>query len=349
MTRPSRYLCLVAVIVLASWQTGKKAEAQIAKSNPQKPNILLIVADDMGYTDIGPFGAEIATPTLDELAEEGVLLTNFHVLPTCSPSRSVLLLGVDNHLAGLGAMGERTTPKQKGKPGYEGFLNNTVAHMPRLLKDAGYHTYMVGKWHLGEEKEHRPSRKGFEQTFALLEGGGSHWADRLGVTPTIPMHYARNGEVLDSLPKDFYSTRSYTDHLLEWLDQDKDDDKPFFAYVAYTAPHDPLHAPKEYIEKYKGKYDEGFNALREARYEKLKSLGILPDSVAMHPWNAPEWNQLPNEEKAAAARDMEVYAAMIDYMDEQIGRIIDRLKDHGKLDNTMVVFISDNGANQLGE
>jgi len=319
------------------------------KSEPmvenQKPNILLLVADDMGFSDIGPFGSEIRTPTLNKLAENGVLLTNFHVLPTCSPSRSVLLSGTDNHLAGLGAMHERTTANQKGKPGYEGHLNKTVAALPELLNNSGYHTYMVGKWHLGEEEEYKPINRGFEQTFALINGGGSHWPDQNGVSPTMPMTYSQNGKVIETLPSDFYSTKNYTDHLLEWLEADKADDKPFFAYVAYTAPHDPLHAPKEYIDKYKGTYDKGFDWLRDTRYQRLKELGLITQDAKQFPWNGVKWEELTDDEQQKTAREMEVYAAMIDYMDNQISRIFDWLEKSGKMDNTMVVFISDNGAN----
>jgi arylsulfatase len=332
---------MILIIIVASCQT-KKGESD---TNSQKPNILLIVADDMGYSDIGPFGGEINTPTLANLADQGVMLTNFHVLPTCSPSRSVLLSGVDNHIAGLGSMSEVATAKQKGKPGYEGFLNNTVAHLPQILNNAGYHTYMVGKWHLGHEKEHRPSKKGFDQTFALLPGGGSHWADQLPVSPPEKMVYVRNGNEIDSLPNDFYSTRNYTDQILEWLEKDKNDEKPFFAYVAYTAPHDPLHAPKNYIDKYKGKYDQGFNALRAERFESLKKLGIIPETASVYPWSGPVWDDLSDEDKKESARDMEVYAAMIEYMDDQISRIFNWLEENNKMDNTIIVFFSDNGAN----
>lgn len=334
------YLVIV-LIITASCQT-KKGESD---SNSQKPNILLIVADDMGFSDIGPFGGEIATPTLDKLADQGVMLTNFHVLPTCSPSRSVLLSGTDNHIAGLGSMGELVTPKQKGNPGYEGYLNNTVAHLPQILYDGGYHTYMAGKWHLGHEKEHRPSKKGFEETYALMPGGGSHWSDKLPLSPPQIMSYSRNGIIEDELPEDFYSTKNYTDYILNWLEKAKNDEKPFFAYVAYTAPHDPLHAPKDYIDKYKGKYDNGFNELRTARFESLKSLGIIPDSAAISPWNGPTWDELSEEEKKESAKDMEVYAAMIEYMDDQILRIFNWLEENNKMDNTIIVFFSDNGAN----
>jgi arylsulfatase A-like enzyme len=343
MKTPFKIYChlMILIIITASCQT----ETGKSEIKSQKPNILLIVADDMGYSDIGPFGGEIATPTLDKLADQSVMLTNFHVLPTCSPSRSVLLSGTDNHIAGLGSMGEVVTPKQKGNPGYEGYLNNTVAHLPQILYDGGYHTYMAGKWHLGHEKEHRPSQKGFEETFVLLPGGGSHWVDKLPLSPPQIMSYSRNGIIKDELPEDFYSTKNYTDYILNWLEKDKNDQNPFFAYVSYTAPHDPLHAPKEYIDKYKGKYDSGFNELRTARFESLKSLGIIPDSSTIFPWTGPTWDELSEEEKKESARDMEVYAAMIEYMDDQISRIFNWLEENNKMDNTIIVFFSDNGAN----
>lgn len=310
------------------------------------PNILLIVADDLGYSDIGPFGGEIKTPALDKLAKQGLMLTNFHVLPTCSPTRSVLMSGTDNHIAGLGSMGEIVSEKQKGQPGYEGYLNDRVAHLPSILKDGGYRTYMSGKWHLGHEKEHRPYARGFQETFALLPGGGSHYADKRPLSPPQVMVYSRNGEAVETLPEDFYSSRNYTDYLLEWLERDKNQNRPFFAYLSYTAPHDPLHAPKEYIKKYKGKYDDGYKKLREKRLESLRRLGIFDENTSLYPWaGMPTWDQLSESQKAESARDMEVYAAMIDYMDEQITRVFDWLDKNGQMKNTLIVFFSDNGAN----
>jgi arylsulfatase len=308
---------------------------------------LLIVADDMGYSDIGPFGGEIATPTLDALAKEGLQLTNFHVLPSCSPSRSVLLSGMDNHRAGLGTMSERLTEQAKGKPGYEGYLNHRVAALPEVLKANGYRTYMVGKWHLGADETTIPHARGFDETFALVGGGGSHWSDKKWLTPTIPVEYSRNGKEMKSLPEDFYSTRNYTDNMVEWMKRDQDSDKPFFAYLAYTAPHDPLHAPQAYIDKYKGAYEGGWDALREKRLQGLKELGIVARDAKAFPRlpSVMAWDELPEEERALAARDMEVYAAMVDYMDGQIKRVFDQLKAAGEYENTLIIFFSDNGAN----
>ena len=338
---------VVAMLSLMSCNRASEPSEESPPTESRRPNILLIVADDMGYTDIGSFGGEIATPTLDTLANEGMQLTGFHVLPTCSPSRSVLLSGVDNHRAGLGTMGEMTTPDMEGIPGYEGYLNFNVAALPEVLKAGGYHTYMVGKWHLGHDAETSPHARGFEETFILVPGGGSHWSDRRPVSPPETMIYQRNGKPVESLPEDFYSTRNYTDNVLQWMDRNQGDGRPFFAYLAYTAPHDPLHAPQEYIDKYKGKYDGGWDALREERFQALKDLGIINQDVQPFPRldSVEAWDEMSPEKRAEAARDMEVYAAMIDYLDEQIKRVFDYLKEAGEYDNTMIVFISDNGAN----
>jgi arylsulfatase len=325
-------------------QPQETAEDQVAEA---RPNILLIVADDLGYSDIGAFGGEIATPALDALAEQGVRLTNFHVLPSCSPTRSVLLSGVDNHQAGLGSMGEFHTPEMDGYPGYIGHLNFEVAALPEVLKAGGYRTYMVGKWHLGFEEETSPHARGFDETFILVPGGGSHWSDRMPLSPPQPMIYRRNGKEVESLPEDFYSTRYYTDRLLEWIRRDHGDGKPFFAYLSYTAPHDPLHAPKEYIDRYEGVFDEGWDVLRFKRLHALKELGIIHPDAEPFPRlsSVKAWEEMSTGEKQTAARDMEVYAAMVDYMDEQIKRVFDSLKEIGEYDNTMILFFSDNGAN----
>lgn len=326
----------------ANYPTGE------AKDNKQeRPNILLIVADDLGYSDIGAFGGEIATPSLDALAQDGLQLTNFHVLPTCSPTRSILLSGTDNHLAGLGTMGEITTPEMDGIPGYAGHLNFEIAALPEILQSEGYRTYMAGKWHLGLTEDTSPHARGFDETFALLSGGGSHWSDMRPTSPPLKVKYRRNGKLVESLPEDFYSTKYYTDSLLQWMQRDQNSDSPFFAYLSFTAPHDPLHAPKEYIEKYKGKYNGGWDKLRAERFQALKDLGIVDKDVVPFPRlpNVKAWDQLSDNEKAEAARNMEVYAAMIDYMDEQIKRVVDHLIETGEYDNTLILFFSDNGAN----
>ncbi|GAA6132684.1 arylsulfatase [Halopseudomonas sabulinigri] len=332
--------CLKLSILLLCTLTAVTAQAR-----SEEPNVLFIVADDLGFSDISPFGgSEIHTPNLQRLAEQGVAFTNFHTLPTCAPTRSVLLTGADNHLAGKGA--QVITPEQQGHDGYEGHLNDRVTTLAEVLGKAGYRTYFSGKWHLGDEPEYAPFNRGFQESFALLPGGASHYADMRPLHPAEPVVYTRNGKIVDSLPADFYSTRNYTDYLIDWLQRDAASDQPFFAYLAYTAPHDPLQAPEEYIRKYDGVYDEGYGKLRAERYERLKALGVFAD-VPLPPWPEliAEWDSLPESEKALRRRDMQIYAAMIDYMDEQIGRVLDVLQQQGQLDNTLIVFLSDNGAN----
>jgi arylsulfatase A-like enzyme len=312
-----------------------------------RPNILLIVVDDMGYSDIAPFGGEIDTPSIDTLAKSGMLFTDFHTSASCSPTRSMMFTGTDNHLAGLGSMGETITPNQKGKPGYEGYLNDRVVSIPTLLSDAGYFTAMAGKWHLGEELDQDPSRRGFQKAYTMLTGGTSHFDDEWMMYANYTPIYRENGTRVH-VPKGFYSSEFYTSKLIEYLDE-RPADQPFFGYLAFTAPHDPLHAPDDWIDKYQGKYDAGYDALRDTRLRKLKDLGFIAPDAKPFPRlpNIPPWEELSTEEKKIEARKMEVYAAMIANIDHQLGRLFGHLKKTGQWENTLVIFLSDNGANGL--
>ncbi|MBT8462064.1 MAG: arylsulfatase, partial [Gemmatimonadetes bacterium] len=340
------WLLTVSVSFLALAGCGTDTDIETEAEPQARPNILLIVADDLGYSDVGAFGGEIRTPTIDQLAAEGLRFSSFHALPTCSPTRSALLSGNDNHVAGLGVMGEFIYPEIADLPGYEGHLSDQVATIPEILRGAGYHTYMAGKWHLGEDDAQSPYARGFEQTFTMMNGGGSHWADMRPLHPS-EMIYRRNGQRIEALPDDFYSSKDYTDALIEFIDSNKDDGNPFFAYMSYTAPHDPLHAPAEYTAKYSGQYDYGWDALAVRRLTRLQELGLVPPDIMEFPPNfmTREWDSLSAEDKAAYARDMEVYAAMVEYMDMSIGRLFDCLREHGLYENTLIVFFSDNGAN----
>jgi arylsulfatase len=294
----------------------------VDRTASERPNILLIVADDMGYSDVGP--------NIDALADVGVQFTQFHVAPNCGPTRGAMLSGVDYHVAGLGGNPEVAAENQRGQP---------------LIRDAGYRTYMTGKWHLGRDERNLPSGRGFEQSFALINGGASHWADQGALIPGAATRYVQNGQTVAQLPPDFYSTMYYTDRMIDFIDRNAGDRTPFFAYLAYTAPHNPLHVPAEYVEKYRGTYDDGWDALAGRRVARLRELGLLADAHVAHP--RPEWimawDELTSEQQAARTRDMEVYAGMIDYLDESIGRVLDHLREIGEYDNTLIVFISDNG------
>jgi arylsulfatase len=332
-------------IVLAACRAGGDAPPDLASA--ARPNILLIVADDLGYSDIGAFGGEIRTPVLDRLAREGLRFSGFHVLPTCSPSRAALLSGNDNHVAGMGVMSEFIYPAIAGLPGYVGHLSDRIATLPEILREAGYHTYMAGKWHLGEEDAQSPHARGFERTFSMMNGGGSHWADMRPLSPSQHMIYRRDGERLAELPDDFYSSKDYTDALIGFIESNRTDGIPFFAYLSYTAPHDPLHAPAEYIARYDGRYDEGWDALASKRLASLKALGLVPGHVDRLPPNfmTRRWETLGAAERRRCARDMEVYAAMVEYMDMSIGRLFESLRANALYDDTLILFFSANGAN----
>jgi arylsulfatase len=309
------------------------------------PNILLIVVDDLGFNDLSLFGSEITTPNIDTLAEDGIVLTDFHVAPTCSPTRAMLLSGTDNHIAGLGNMHEEMPDNQKGQPGYEGYLNFRIAALPELMQDAGYHTYMTGKWHLGLTEETSPAARGFEKSFALLQGGAGAFSNMLQIFGPEKAMYREDRQLLDSLPEDFYSTKFYTEKMIDYIDSSRGDGKPFFSYLAFTSPHWPLQAPAESIAKYRGKYDEGYEVLRERRFNKLKEQGLYAQDTEPFPRlpGEPSWAALTNEEQQYEARKMEIYAAMVDDVDIYIGRLIDYLKEIGEYENTFIFFMSDNG------
>lgn len=323
------------------------APAPLTAPTPQpdaRPNIVLIVVDDMGFSDLSAFGSEIATPHIDALVTSGVQLTNFHASPACSPTRAMLMSGVDNHLAGLGTMAEVIAPEQVGVPGYEGVLNDRVVPFPALLQQAGYHTFMVGKWHLGMKDSQSPQARGFDHSFVLLNGGADHFTQGGTIFAAPKASYRDDGAPID-LPETFYSTDFYTDRILANING-VTDDKPFFAYIAYTAPHWPLQAPDAYLTRYRGVYDGGYEAILDQRIARMKARGVIAPDVTPSPppgvW--PEWSALSAEEKAKEARRMEIYAAMIANLDDNVGRLVADLKRTGEYDNTVFVFFSDNGA-----
>jgi arylsulfatase len=343
MKRALAYLT-TALVSLA----GSAAQAQ-DKPNPQRPNFLIIVADDLGFSDLGAFGGEIATPNLDALAGRGLKLTGFHVAPTCSPTRSMLLTGLDHHEAGVGNMAELIAPNQAGKPGYEGYLRSDNATLAERLKAAGYRTHYSGKWHLGLTPQQDPHARGFETSFAMLQGGHNHFGKAIAKDRTsYGATYTHNGQQVTSLPAGFYSSEYFADNLVSQLKAGRPGNnaaKPFFAYLAFTAPHFPLQAPPAVIAKYKGRYNDGFDALRTRRLKRQVELGLLDPSVIPHdPDLAPGWDALKPAEKAREAKRMEVYAAMVDQMDRAVGRVIQSLKDSGEYENTVVLFLADNGA-----
>jgi arylsulfatase A-like enzyme len=312
----------------------------------KKPNIVVILGDDLGYADTGAFGSEIQTPNIDSLAQDGVRFTNFYTHASCSPTRSMLLSGVDTHVNGLGNMDEWTAPNQRGVPGYEGYLNNRVTTLPQVLKDSGYHTYMVGKWHMGKAPDQIPAARGFERDFSLLDGAGSYW-DMTNFTGAAPKSvFTEDGRYLTQLPDDYYATKTYTDKLINFIDANRDDGKPFFAYVAHQAPHDPYHLPKDWRNRHVGEYDKGWDVVRQERLKRQIELGIMPADTQLSErmWFLPDPIALAPASRAILGKKMELYAGMVENLDFHIGRLIDHLKKIGEYENTIFIVFGDNGA-----
>lgn len=290
-----------------------------------RPNIILIVADDMGYSDIGCFGSEIRTPRLDGLAQNGTRFTHFYNTAKCWTTRASILTGLYYQ--------QSTTDK---------VLNANGATIPQLLRAQGYHTLMSGKWHLGGGAEtNSPLDHGFDRYYGTLHGANSFYKPYTLMREREPVD-------LDTLPRDFYYTTAITDQAVDYINEyspQKESDKPFFMYVTYTAPHWPMQAPQKDIAKYQGVYDGGWDAIRDARYKKQLELGVIDSSWGMSPRDerVGAWVDSPQDLRAWNARRMETYGAMVSILDTSVGRIVDQLKVAGQLDNTLLIFFSDNG------
>ncbi len=314
----------------------------------KRPDFLVIVVDDMGWSDLACFGGEVDTPNLDALVARGMRLTNFHTSPLCSTTRAMLMTGCDHHEVGMGTMAEIRTPEQTGKPGYEGYLTDRAATIAERLRDAGYRTMMAGKWHLGAEAPFRsmPRARGFEHSWALMQGEHNHYgADQTPATASThgESRYRCNDQAV-MFPVGAYSTDFFADRLIEFVDNARDDVRPRFSYLAFTAPHSPLQAPAELVEKYRGLYDDGPEALRAKRLARMRELGLAAGSMrpAEIRGGVP-WETIAPEQQRIESRKMEVYAAMIHAMDRAVGRVVESIRKSGRLDNTVILFMSDNG------
>ncbi len=375
-TRVALYAALTLATLLgqpavSATTAATRPAAAAPASAPRPPNIVLIVADDLGFSDLGSFGAEFATPHLDALARRGARFTNFHVAASCSPTRAMLLTGVDNHLAGVGNMRETIPREHFGQPGYLSVLNDRVVTFASLLQDAGWRTYVAGKWHVGKEPHNLPDQRGFDRSLVQGDSGSDNWytAQRY-LDLADKVDWFENGKPA-KMPERYYSSEFFVDRLLGWLRADQAEpaageaartsasgaaspappggsprrDRPFFLYLPFQANHLPVQAPAEFVAKYRGRYDAGWTALRQARRDRAEALGIIPPGtpLAATP-GTPDWSSLPPAERALRARHMEVYAGMAEAMDHHIGRLIAYLKEIGEYERTVFVFLSDNGA-----
>ena len=315
---------------------------------PGRPNVVLILADDLGYTDISPFGSEINTPNIARLAAEGLSFTNYHTAANCAPARAMLLTGVDSHRNGVPNIPESIPPEQMAYDHYQGVLSDEVVTLASLLQADGYHTYMTGKWHLGHTPSLLPSARGFDRTIAMADTGADNWEQRTYLPIYDQANWYADGAP-HTLPDDFYSSEYFIDKTIEFIASNESSDRPFFAYIPFQAVHIPVQAPREYSDKYAGVYDEGWTVLREKRRQAAIAAGVIPagSEVAVTPGTR-DWNAMTDEQKRYDARRMEVYAGMVDAMDAHIGRLMSYLESINEYDNTIFIFTSDNGAASAG-
>lgn len=297
---------------------------------PKRPNIILIMADDLGFSDIGPYGSEISTPNLDRLAAGGVRFTQFNNTPRCCPSRAALLTGIYSHQAGVGHM-----VQDYGLPGYRGFLNEHCVTVAEALKPSGYHPLMVGKWHVGEKHPHWPVDRGFERYFGLITGGDNYFRPK--------NQMALENESWQNTDPAYYMTNAFADHAVNLIGEYAAKPDPYFLYMPFTAPHWPLHALPEDIAKYRGKYMKGWDILRQERHERQMSKGIVDARWGITPRDevVPSWTSIGNKDDWDLR--MAVYAAQVDRLDQNIGRILDKVKETGQEENTLIMFLADNG------
>jgi len=316
--------------------------AQVAPA--KRPNIVILLADDWGFTDVGAFGGEIATPNIDALAAKGVRFSNFHVAGSCSPTRAMLQTGVINHRAGLGNMPETIPPEHLGKPGYEAQLNNRVVTIADQLRAGGYRTYLTGKWHLGHTPDTLPTVRGYDRALALAQSGADNFEDKPNLLIYNKTEWSEDGKPA-KLPKRFYSSTLIIDKMISYIDRDKATGKPFFASINFIANHIPVQARDADIAAYAGRYHYGWTTLRKERRAAAITKGVMPAGVRTVTMNTSgDWTKLSAQQREQRAGAMAAYAAMGTAMDREIGRLIAHLKTIGAYENTIFVFLSDNGA-----
>ena len=341
-------LRIVLLLIVGISTANSLLAQQSTNGGAARPNIVLILADDLGYTDISPFGSEIRTPNIARLAAEGISFTNYHTAGSCAPARAMLLTGVDSHRNGVPNIPEALPPEQSAYENYQGVLGDGVVTLANLLQDAGYHTYMTGKWHLGHTPQLLPSARGFDRTIAMADTGADNWEQRTYLPIYVRANWYADGEE-HTLPDDFYSSEYFIDKTIEFIDSNVEDDAPFFAYIPFQAVHMPVQAPREFSDKYTGVYDQGWTVMRERRRVAAEAAGVIPAGAeAVVTPGTLIWDSLTAEQQRHHARRMEVYAGMVDAMDMHIGRLMDYLESIGEYEDTIFIFTSDNGAEGSG-
>ena len=335
---------MLAVLNASASGADASAPAPASAAASGRPNIVFVLIDDAGFSDFGAYGSEIATPNIDRLAQEGVRFTNFHTASTCEATRVMLQSGVDNHRAGAGTLKVVIADNQKGKPGYEGYLNDQAHSLGQLMRDGGYATYYAGKWNIGDGLERSPGARGWDRYIALEQTGADNFEAKVYAPFNMEARWWEDGQRA-RLPKDFFSSRHYVDKMIQYVDEGRAAGKPFFATIAFQAVHSPLQAPKADIARYMGRYDGGWERIRDERYKRQVAMGLVPDGLQMpRAAGAKEWSALSDGQRREYAKKMAVYAAMVDNADQQIGRFREHLRSIGQLDNTVFIVMSDNGA-----
>ena len=336
----NRFLTLAVVAVVATSCSEEVQEPAVEPSSDNRPNILFIVADDLGFTDLGAFGSEISTPTLDELALGGLRITNLHAGPACQQTRAMLMASTGY---------ARAIKNRAPLPGGErnNVLRRDWAIIPELLKDAGYATFATGKWDLGHDDGYTPATRGFDRSFVQVGASSSFFREYLLVPGELDFEDDGVRVEFDDLDEDFYVTDHYTNKMLEYLG-DAESSKPWFAFMPYTAPHWPLQLPDDWLDRNAGEYEMGYDELRKQRVARATELGVLPANASLDNYvtQAEPWNDLSAEEQRKYSRAQEIYAGMIEHLDMSIARVIDNLEESGQLNNTVIVFMSDHGASR---
>ncbi|GAB4107886.1 arylsulfatase [Echinicola sediminis] len=330
------------LVGLAVLSFGCSANKSTETGHKEKPNIILIMSDDMGYSDLGCYGGEINTPNLDKLASNGLRFTQFYNTARCCPTRASLMTGLYPHQTGIGHM--TNPPQSEGHdyqlPGYRGALNEQTVTLAELLKDNGYQTLMAGKWHLGMSEESMwPLQRGFDKFYGILAGASNYFE------PKFPRGITEQNDTVSIKDGNFYTTDAFTDKAMEFIAKSQTkSEAPFFLYLAYTSPHWPIQAPKEDIDKYRERYLEGWGKLREERHERMLEMGLIKEEWRLSPQDSKSWDVLSEEEKEEMALRMAIYAAQVDRMDQNIGKLVGYLEAIHELDNTIILFMDDNGA-----
>jgi arylsulfatase/uncharacterized sulfatase len=315
-----------------------------SQDSETKPNIVLILVDDSALMDFGAYGGEANTPNIDKLAHQGTMFTNYHTSPSCAPSRAMLLTGYDSHLTGVPNLPLFLPPDQVEEPGYEGILNDSIKTVATQLKENGYSTYITGKWHLGHTEKTLPTKRGFNRSYILDASGADNYDHKAYLPTQSKPKWFKDGKAIN-LPEDFYSSRNFVDEMMQFMEEEPNKESPFFAYLAFQAIHIPVQAPKEFIQKYEGVYDEGWDVLRQRRFEKAKELALIPKNATLGNMlpKLSKWEDLSEENKKLKSKAMAVNAAMLEAMDFHIGRYMTYLSEKGKLENTVFIITSDNG------